>query len=60
MDKFRISKEGQDKDSINRTIRFRGTIYDKLMTLTDKTKVSFNRLVNEALQFALDRLDEED
>ena len=59
MDKFRISKEGKDKDSINRTIRFRGEIYDKLMELVDKNMVSFNRLVNEALKFALDRLEED-
>ena len=60
MDKFRITKEGQDKDSINRTIRFRGSTYDKLMTLVDKTNISFNRLVNEAIQFALDRLEEDE
>ncbi|MCL2370236.1 MAG: hypothetical protein FWC80_03300 [Firmicutes bacterium] len=58
MDKFQIPRGGKDEDSINRTIRWRGNIYDMLMELSDKHKVSFNRLVNDAVQFALERLDE--
>ena len=58
MDSFRIPEKGQDKDSINRTIRFRGSIYDKLMEIVETRKISFNYLVNEALSFALNRLDE--
>ena len=57
-DVFRIPEKGQDKDSINRTIRFRGPLYDRLMEITEARKISFNYLVNEALSFALDRLEE--
>ena len=59
MDKFRIPGKGKDSDSINRTIRFRGQIYDKLMEIVEKRKIPFNYLVNEALSFALERLEEE-
>ena len=59
MDKFKIPHGGKDENSINRTIRWRGPIYDKLMELTEKHNASFNRIVNDAVQFALDRLDEE-
>jgi len=60
MDYFRIPEKGKDNDSINRTIRFRGQIYDKLMEIVEKRKISFNYLVNEALLFALNRLDDKD
>jgi len=59
MDLFKIPEKGKDNDSINRTIRFRGPIYDKLMEIVEKRKISFNYLVNEALLFALERLDTE-
>ena len=60
MDKFHITRGGKDEDSINRTIRWRGLIYDRIMLLSEKYKVSFNRLVNDAVQFALDRLEDDD
>jgi len=59
MDKFYIPHGGKDNNSINRTIRWQAEIYDKLMDISDKNKVSFNRLVNECVRFALERIDEE-
>ena len=59
MDFFRIPEKGKDKDSINRTIRFRGDVYDKLMDIVEKRKISFNYLVNEALLYALNRIENE-
>jgi len=59
MDLFRIPEKGKDNDSVNRTIRFRGPVYDKRMEIVDKRKISFNFLVNEALLFALERLEGE-
>jgi len=59
MDKFVIPNAGKDEDSINRTIRWRGYIYDRLMELSEKHKVSFNRLVNDAVKFALDRIEDD-
>ena len=57
MDKFIIPEKAPDKESINRTIRWRGVIYDKLMEITEKHKISFNQLVNEMCKFALERFD---
>lgn len=57
MEKFKIPLSGKDNDSINRTIRWQGAIYEQLMDIVDKYNVSFNRLVNEAVRFALDNLD---
>jgi len=60
MDKFKIPIGGKDNESINRTIRWQGHLYDRLMDIVDKHKVSFNRLVNECVEFALDRIDNEE
>jgi len=59
MDKFLIHKGSRGKDTISRTIRWNGDIYDRLMELSDKNNVSFNRIVNDAVRFALDRLDDD-
>ena len=58
MDKFRLPEKGKEKDTMNRTIRFAGANYDRLTALVEKHGVSFNRLVNECVAFALARLDE--
>ena len=58
--KFKIPFGGKDNDSINRTIRWQGSVYDRLMDIVDTHKVSFNRLVNECVMFALDRIDTEE
>ncbi len=59
MDIFKIPAKGKDRDSISRTIRFRGETYDKLMDIAASKKISFNFLVNEALIFALNHLEED-
>ena len=58
MDKFRLPDKGQERDTMNRTVRFSGANYDRLMACVEKHGVSFNRLVNECVAFALARLDE--
>lgn len=59
MDKFQIPFGGKDNDSINRTIRWYGPTYDRLMEIVGTHKVSFNRLVNECVKFALDNMNED-
>ncbi len=60
MDKFVIPAKGQDKDSINRTIRFSGENFDRLTDCVEKTGSTFNRVVNECVKFALDRFSEKE
>ena len=60
MDKFRLPQKGREKDTMNRTVRFSGDNYDRLMGLVERHEgLSFNRLVNDAVQFALDRIEDE-
>ena len=59
MKKLVIKKESEKISSINRTIRFKPEHFDKLMELSEKTGVSFNKIVNQCLDFAIENLSEE-
>lgn len=59
MDKFRISKDNEKISSINRTIRLKSEIYDKLILLSEQNGVSFNKLVNQCIDYALSNLEED-
>lgn len=58
MSKFHVDKEDSKSQAINRTIRIRAEYYDKLMQLSDASGVSFNKIVNQCIAYALDNLDE--
>lgn len=58
MDRFKIQKDQQKPKSINRTIRLQADVFSRLMELTVKHGVSFNKLINQCIEFALDHMDE--
>lgn len=58
MEKFKIEKNTEKMSSINRTIRIRPEVFDKLMDLSEQNGVSFNKLVNQCLEYALKNLEE--
>lgn len=58
MEKLKIKKETQKISSINCTIRIKPECFDKLMELSEKNGISFNKVVNQCLEYALDNLDE--
>ena len=58
MDSFKINKETKKMVSINRTIRLKPETFDQLMLLNEKTGVSFNKIVNQCIEYALKHLDE--
>lgn len=53
MKAFEISKEDEKISSINRTIRLKPEVFEELMTLSEKTGVSFNKIVNQCIEYAL-------
>lgn len=59
MDKFVIKQDAEKISSINRTIRLRPECFDKLMELSEKHHISFNRVVNQCIEYALENLSEE-
>lgn len=59
MDKFRIISESEKLSSVNRTIRFKADIYEKFLYLSESHHITFNKVINQALEYALDNLEEE-
>jgi len=57
MDKFIISKDENKISSLNRTIRFKPEHYDELTELSERTGVSFNKIVLQCIEYALSHLD---
>ena len=58
MGKLIIKKETERISSINRTIRIKPEVFDKLMELSEKNEISFNKVVNQCLEYALENLKE--
>ncbi len=59
MEKFRVISESEKLSSVNRTIRFKADIYEKFLYLSESHHITFNKVVNQALEYALDNLEEE-
>lgn len=57
MEKFRIDKEEDKIQSINRTIRMKPEHYEKIMELSEKTGISFNKIINQCISYALNNIE---
>lgn len=57
MSKFTVKKEDKAQ-AINRTIRMSPEIFVKIENLSKMTGVSFNKIVNQCLEFSLSNLDQ--
>jgi hypothetical protein len=53
MDEFIIRKIEPRNDTINRTIRIKWDMYDKLIELSESAGVSFNKIINQRLNMRL-------
>lgn len=58
MGKLVIKSETEKISSINRTIRIKPECFDKLMSLSEKHGISFNKVVNQCLEYALENIEE--
>lgn len=56
-DNVKFYKKPYKTDSIYRSILFRKEYYDELITLRDKTGISFSRLVNGSIKEFIDKYD---
>ncbi len=59
MQKFTVEKDAEKIASINRTIRLKPDHFEKLMELSAKSDVSFNKVVNQCIEYALRNLKDE-
>ncbi|MDL2281413.1 hypothetical protein LJC10_06135 [Selenomonadales bacterium OttesenSCG-928-I06] len=59
MAKFKINTNTYKESAINRTIRIKGECFDKIMDLSAKNHVSFNKIINQCIEYALKNLEED-
>lgn len=55
---FRIKQPEKTGRSINRTLRFRSEVFERLTELAEENKSSFNFFVCQYIQYALDSVNE--
>lgn len=60
MKPFQVDTNEQKLSSISRTIRLKAETFDRINELNLKTGVSFNKIVNQCIEYALDSMEEED
>jgi hypothetical protein len=60
MKKFAIDKDDNRLQTINRTIRIKADYFDKITQLSEKTGVSFNKIINQCIAYALDNIEQEE
>ena len=59
MEKFSVDKGEGKISSINRTIRLKPEYFEKIMELSEETGISFNKIVNQCIGYALNNMEEE-
>lgn len=59
MEGFRIDISDEKISSVSRTIRIKAETFDKINEINMKTGVSFNKIVNQCIEYALKNYEEE-
>ncbi len=59
MKPFKINTEDEKLSSVSRTIRMKAEVFDRINELNMKTGVSFNKIVNQCIEYALANMSEE-
>jgi len=57
---FKVDTNEQKISSISRTIRLKAETFDKINELNLKTGVSFNKIINQCIEYALANMEEEE
>ena len=58
MEKFKINTDIDRIQSINRTIRLKAEHFDKITLLSEETGVSFNKIINQCIEYALKNMED--
>jgi len=59
MEKFVIDKTDRKMSSISRTIRMKEETFDRINEINRQTGVSFNKIVNQCIEYALAHYEDE-
>lgn len=57
MNKLKIVANNKCKDTLSRTIRMSGKTYDDITALAEEYHISFNSIVNQMIEYALENLE---
>ena len=57
MAKFKIDKNKVNAKTVNRSIRIKEETFNKLMELSEGNEISFNKVVIQCIDYALDHMD---
>ncbi len=60
MKPFKINTDEEKLSTISRTIRMKTETFDRINELNLKTGVSFNKIVNQCIEYALDNLQQDE
>ncbi len=58
MGKLKIKNNCKSNDTVTRTIRISGNIFDKITELAEKNNLSFNSVINQIIEYGLNNLEE--
>ena len=58
MKKLEIKKNSKSNDTITRTIRISGDVFDKITEIAEKNGLSFNSVVNQIIEYGLENIQE--
>lgn len=56
---FKINTEDEKLSTVSRTIRMKASTFDRICELNLKTGVSFNKIVNQCIEYALENYSED-
>lgn len=60
MEPFKLEKDAEKISSINRTIRMKPDVFEKITILSEETGLSFNKIANQCLEYALNNMEKPD
>ena len=60
MKNFEIKTDDAKIQSINRTIRMKPEYFDRISQLSEETGVSFNKIINQCIEYALENMSDKD
>ena len=58
MNKLKIENNSKSNDTITRTIRISGNTFDKINELAEKNNLSFNKVINQIIEYGLENLED--
>lgn len=58
MEKLKIRNKRKSTDTISRTIRISGEIFDRITNLAEENNISFNNVINQIIEYGLNNLEE--